>query len=61
MLLAVGVEHGYRVAISYADHAAEQGVGVGDTDQQCRQDKQRAENEQERPRVSGIYWLLAIV
>ena len=61
MLLAVGVEHGYRVAISYADHAAEQGVGVGDTDQQCRYDQQGAENGQERPRVSGICWLLAIV
>ena len=36
VLLAVSVEHGYRVAISYADNAAEQGVGVGDTDQQCR-------------------------
>ena len=36
VLLAVGIEHGYRVAISNADHAAGQGVGVGDADQQCR-------------------------
>lgn len=36
VLLAVGIQDGYRVAISYTDHAAEQGVGVGDTDQQCR-------------------------
>ena len=33
VLLAVSIKHGYRVAISHADHAAEQGVGVGDANQ----------------------------
>ena len=33
VLLAVGVEHGYRVAISYADHTTEQGVSVGGANQ----------------------------
>ena len=36
VLMAVGIEDGYRVAIGNAHHAAKQGVGVGDTDQQCR-------------------------
>ena len=36
VLLAVGIEHGYRVAISNADYTAGQGVGVGDADQQHR-------------------------
>ena len=36
VLLAIGIEHGYRVAISNADYTAGQGVGVGDADQQHR-------------------------
>lgn len=33
VLLAISVEHGDRVAISYGDHAAEQGLGVDDAGQ----------------------------
>lgn len=33
VLLAVGIEQGYRVAIGNADHAAGQGVGLGGDDQ----------------------------
>ena len=33
VLLAVGIENGYRVAIGNAHHAAEQGVGVGNSKQ----------------------------
>ena len=49
MLLAVGVEDGDGVAIGNRDYPPEERLGVGDTDKERRQEKQRAEYGQERP------------
>ena len=61
MLLAVSVQDGDCVTIGNRDDPPVECLGVGDTDKECRKEKEGAENGQERPRVSGIYWLLAIV
>ena len=61
MLLLTRVEDGDCVAIGNRDNPPEERLGVGGTDKECRKEKQGAENGQRRPRVSGVFRLLAIV